>query len=205
MGEIMQFVKPAAAGMVIFVAFAGTAVADSDWQTIQAAGDPRITIDIPAAVHQESAADPKKGELMAFFAANSEGDETLACFLNRNEYSKNMNAQAWQAALQSKDAAMMCDKNGANISNHELDTYASTTSSGYVASTCDAAYTDGSEKLKGGIISVMSIAAPDAFYTLTCEVGATDKDEAIAAWLVTWKDVVAHVQTSLQLPAPPEK
>lgn len=197
----MQVLKPAAAGVVILVAFAGTAVADSDWQTIHAAGDPRIVMDIPAAASQVSSVDPKKGQLMFFLAANSDNDKTLECFLTRDHYSKKMNAKAWQASLQTKSASMLCGITSANISHYELDTSASTTSNGYSAATCDAAYADDRQKLQGVVMSVLTVAAPDALYSLTCKTGAVDRDEAIASWLSDWKDMVAHMQSSLRLPS----
>ena len=195
----MRLLRSSILSTGLLFAFASVAVADADWQTIQAAGDPGITIDIPAGVPQETSVDPSKGELMAFFAASSHGDETLQCFLNREAYSETMNRQAWDAALASSKISLLCENSGATISRYEADSSQSTTSNGYSAATCVGAYTDSREKLPGIVTSTLTIAAPDAIYVLTCNAGATDQDEAIAAWMVDWKDSVAHMQASLHL------
>ncbi|MDE2134243.1 MAG: hypothetical protein KGJ49_06550 [Alphaproteobacteria bacterium] len=187
-------------GATVLLAFSGTAAAADDWQTVQVAGDPAITIDIPAGVDQEKGVDPQKGELMAFFAENSEGDEDLACFLNRNPYSEKMDQKAWNAALASSKRSLLCETSGTDISDYELDTSHPATSNGYSAATCDGAYSDSSQKMKGVVVSNLTVAAPEAIYSLTCNASATDRDEAIAAWLAEWEDPVAHIQQSLHLP-----
>ena len=73
----MRLVRSSILSGGLLLAFASVAAADTDWQTIQTAGDSDITMDIPAGVDQVSSVDPGKGELMAFFAASSHGDETL--------------------------------------------------------------------------------------------------------------------------------
>jgi hypothetical protein len=130
----------------------------------------------------------------------SQGDETLECFLNREAYSETMNKEAWGTALASSKISMLCENSGATISHYEADSSQSATSNGYSAATCVGAYTDSREKLRGVVTSTLTIAAPDAIYTLTCNAGATDQDEAIASWMVDWKDTVDHIQASLHLP-----
>lgn len=188
-------------GAAALLAFSNVAVADVAWQTVQVAGDPAITIDLPFGIHQMKDVDPNKGELMAFFAVNSEGDEDLECFLNRNPYPEKTDQKTWSAVLATSRRSLLCETSGASISDYELDTSHPATSNGYSAATCDGAYTDSSRKLKGIVISVLMVAAPNAFYTLTCNAGAKDRDEAIAGWLAEWEDPVAHMQQSLHLPA----
>jgi hypothetical protein len=197
----MQFFRSSILSAGLLLGFSSVAAADGEWQTIQTAGDSSITMEIPAGVNQVSAVDPGKGELMAFFAAKSQGDETLECFLNRNAYSESMNQASWNDALASSKISILCENSGATISHYEADSSQSTTSNGYSAATCVGAYTDSREKLPGIVTSTLTVAAPDAIYTLTCDAGATDQDEAIAAWMVDWKDTVDHIQASLHLPA----
>jgi hypothetical protein len=186
-------------GAGALLVFSGGASAE-DWHNIQTAGDPAVSIDIPAAVNQVKDVDPAKGELMAFFAENAEGDEDLECFLNRGPYSEKMNRAAWEAALQTSNNSLLCETSGDTISNYQLDTSGPATSNGYGAATCDAAYTDSRQKMKGIVTSVLTVAAPDAIYSLTCNVNTSDRDEAIAAWMADWKDTVSHIQQSLHLP-----
>ncbi len=197
----MQKFRSPLLGAVALLALSGTAASADDWKTVQVAGDPAITIDIPAAVDQVKDVDPAKGELMGFFAENSAGDEDLECFLNRNPYSKGMDQMAWNAVLASSRRSLLCETSGTGISDYELDTSHPATSNGYSAATCDGAYSDSSQKMKGVVVSMLTVAAPNALYTLTCNASATDRDEAIAAWLAQWEDPVAHIQQSLHLPA----
>src|SRR5665213_2208015 len=66
-----------------------SSMAQTDWKTIRTTGDPDISMDVPASVSQETdraLVDPKKGDLMVFFAKAEEDD--LECFLHRDGYSK---------------------------------------------------------------------------------------------------------------------
>ncbi len=110
-----------------------------------------------------------------------------------------MNKEAWDAALATANISLLCENSGATITHYQADSSQSIRSNGYSAATCVGAYTDNREKLPGVVMSTLTIAAPDGIYTLTCNAGATDQDEAIAAWMADWKDTVAHIQASLRL------
>lgn len=93
----MQRGRVFAAALTACVFAPATSMGQVTWQTIHAAGDPRITLDIPAGVDQETSIDAKKGQLMAFFA--TAGDEDLDCFLLRSPYSKKVPQKRFSVAL----------------------------------------------------------------------------------------------------------
>jgi hypothetical protein len=167
------------------------------WQTIHAAGDPRITLDIPAGVDQETSIDAKKGQLMAFFA--TAGDEDLDCFLLRSPYAKKFPQKRFSAALH-KSMSGYCSESGANISGWTSLLTEPVTSSGIDAVACASVYTNSKEKKPGMVDSVLAVPAPKAIYTLICHISATDQDSAQASWMVNWHDDIGHLQSSLVLP-----
>lgn len=186
-----------AASFCVFAPMTG--MAGTDWQTIHAAGDPNITIDIPADVNQETGVDAEKGQLMAVFA--SAGESEFVCLLYRDEYSQKMTRKFWAAALRSSKIVSLCEKSGANISEFSTMGFHSTTTDGLPTGSCVSSYTDSNEKKPGAVYSRMTIAGPKRLYSLICIASAEGRDAAEMYWETQWKDVVAHIQTSLHLPA----
>jgi len=174
----------------------------TDWKTIHTTGDPDITMDIPSDVIQETdrtLVDPKKGDLMVFFAKAEEDD--LECFLHRDGYSKEDGTHKfWVTALASPKSAMLCNDSDQSVSQFVSWGSQPMTSNRFVAAACASIYTDNNAKKPGVVMSVMTIAAPRARYRLTCQVNAEDQSAAEIDWQRSLKDVVTHIQASLKLP-----
>lgn len=180
--------------------FAPTAgIGQITWQTIHAAGDPKITIDIPADVHQETSVDPKKGQVMAFFASESDNRD-LMCFLFRFPYaSKKMTAKRYASAML-QSIPTICSESGPTISRLTSMHTEATTSNGYPAASCASGYTKSDEKKPGMVETVMTFPTRKMVYNFTCKSSAEDQDNAEASWVALWHDAIAHMQSSLVLP-----
>jgi hypothetical protein len=170
------------------------------WKTIHTTGDPNVTIEIPSGVDQEG---PDivhdKGDLMAFFASSSNRTD-MACILHREEYSTEITQKSMATGLAGPNAAQLCGESGDNVSHFSAMGAQPTTSNGFPASACVSSYTDSSEKEPGTVYSRFTVAAPSAFYILSCTVSSENQEVSIWGWSETWQEAVAHIQASLRLP-----
>jgi hypothetical protein len=176
------------------VAPMASAQEQAHWTTVHAAGDPRITIDIPANTDQETNIHPEKGQLMALFFTDE-----VACFLNREEYSEEHNQKFWAEFLAGSKIGLLCKTSGDNISQYEAIESQSTTSNGFPAATCVSSYTDSEQKERGRVLSELIVAAPGALYTLSCQTRGHVQAMAMGFWEI-WKDAAVRMQGSLHLP-----
>jgi hypothetical protein len=174
-----------------------TGVGASSWHTVRAAGDRNITIDIPAAVEQEPVGTLVAGDLMAFFG-KSTGKTNVLCPLSRNEYTSDLTRAQWIAGLAGPNAGMFCGTKDSG-SGFEMMDLESTTSNGFPASTCVSSYTQSGGKEPGRVHSQITVAAPQALYTFTCEASDESQAGAEVAWRLGLNDEVAHMQASLHL------
>lgn len=175
--------------------------AETPWQTVRAAGDATITIDIPAAVKQETKLDPKSGTLMEFHSLSATTGEGFQCLLVRGRYSKKMTRKDWTARLSGSKTGVLCEnvEKFKSVSGFSPMASQPTTSNGFSAATCAASFTKSDEKRPGIVTSVMAVAAPKALYTLTCILSDVDQKTAVGSWGSHSQDVT-HMQASLRLP-----
>ena len=185
-------------------ALGGPARADDEWRTVTLDGGVRI--DIPAAAAQKAylptLAQLAKGKLMAFLVQTASNGE-LSCGLDRYPYKKGFLGDLGRTdmveRLNTPVREALC---GADAPDALIERSQSTTSpQGYAAGLCAAAMTDSSDaRTPGHVDSADAIAAPDAFYALTCIV--YDKSRSLAAddWKSGMDDYVGHIEGSLRLP-----
>ncbi|MDE2184163.1 MAG: hypothetical protein KGJ78_14180 [Alphaproteobacteria bacterium] len=197
----MSTVRLGWAAATLLAVFCGAAAADdADWQTVTLADG--ITMDVPAVVHDNykpSAESAKDGGVMYFEVTMDEfGD--LACLLSRNDYSATFMRSTAIERLASRDRDSMCSA-GDKVTGFDVGESESLSISGYAAGRCAAGYTDASDKQPGQVAAVMTVAAPDGFYMLSCTVYADTQDQATAHWVSQWQDIVHHVQESVKFPA----
>jgi hypothetical protein len=184
---------------VLFAVCAVSAAGDSsEWQTVKLAHG--ITMDVPTVIgddYKPSADSAKKGGLM-YFGVTTDHSGDLSCLLTRGRYTKKFSRATAVERLADKSRDAMCysgdDTTGAQMGESE-----SLSVSGYPAGRCAESYTEASYKQPGQVTAVMTVAAPDAFYMLSCTVYTTDQDEATAEWMARWADEVHHVQESVRL------
>lgn len=202
MGQVMRFVRSSILGAGALLAFSSVAAADGDWQTVSLEDDPGITIDVPAVVGKDYLPDDKhreQGDVM-FFAVTTDNGGDLSCLLSRTKYGKMLGPKDAAAKLASATRNLLCT-GGDGAVNITVGESRSLISNGFPAGECAASYTDSKDKNSGWISSVLAVAAPQAFYQLTCEVRTVSQDQAQAEWVLHWSGEVAHIRQSLHLPA----
>jgi len=171
---------------------------EASWQTVRAAGDPRITIDIPARVAQRPAADLKKDEDMEF-AADYSGTKTgVICNLTHNAYDPRM-PQKQFAALIGSVVSRFCT--ASDVSDFRALSSKPAVSSGYPAGICASTFTNSSVKKPGIVKAVLVVSAPSAAYFLECNVFSAARQASELAWGLELEQFVGHVQSSLHLPS----
>jgi hypothetical protein len=178
--------------------FCGTAMADSEWQTVTLDGN--VTIDVPAVVgsdYKPSGEGVNKGTVM-FFAVTTDSHGDLECLLSHHPYTKDFTHTDAVEKLADSRRDVLCRPTDATIRS-ENDESESLSVSGYPAGRCAASYTDPSEKNPGMLDANMGVAAPDAFYMLSCTVSAAEQDDAVSFWMMRWDDEIQHIQQSLTL------
>jgi hypothetical protein len=78
----------------------------------------------------------------------------------------------------------------------------SLSASGYPAGRCATSYRRANDKEPGQIVAAMGVAAPDAFYLLSCTVYAPSVGEVQFYWETTWKADAHHIEESVAFPRP---
>ncbi len=193
----MRIAVAASIAVALYGLIQAAGAEEASWQTVRAAGDPRITIDIPARAAQRPAANLKKGEDMDFVAEYA-GNIGITCRLNHNEYDPRL-PQKQFAALIGSVVSRFCTATGV-IDFHVLYSKPAV-SNGYSAGVCASTFTDSSVKKPGIVKAVLVVSAPRAAYFLECNVFGAARKAAELAWAVDLKQFIGHVQSSLHLPS----
>ena len=184
------------------LALCGDANAQDAWRAVSLDGG--VGIDVPAVVGEQyrpTAAQLASGDLMGFVV--SAGDSgTLSCSLNRYAYHQAPIAPlgvAEMTTIVTSDRRSGLCAGGTAV--EIMLSKPATTREGYPAADCVAVKTDPSDaKTPGHVEAVEGIAAPGAFYNLSCTVYAATRKAALNAWTVRWGDEINHVEGSLRLP-----
>ena len=195
----MRFLMPGLASTIIFAAFAGTAVADADWQTVSLDNNPEFTIQVPAKVgnnYVPTKNDKDQGGLMAFTVR--QGDEYWGCWLSRLPYAADFSRKTAIEHLNVQ--ARVCQAFNPGATNLQVMHYARRTINGWPAAGCLFSYTVAKDRAPGGTNENLLVAAPNSAYLLLCLARTRSQNDAQKRWPATWAGPIQHIQQSLHLP-----
>ncbi len=197
-GDGMRIRRIAVTGCVLLAGLCAAAAADdNEWQTVSL--DHGITMDVPVAVgadYKPNADGVKQGDLM-YFDVTTDDFGDLSCLLSRGNYIKTFTRATAVERLADQNRNNMC-YSGDNVTGFDVGESESLSISGYPAGRCAAGYTEASDKQPGQVAATMTVAAPDAFYMLSCTVYAESQSKATAHWMSQWQDIVHHIQESVK-------
>ena len=172
----------------------GIAAADSDFNTVKLSGGG--SIDVPAGAQGDFTPHNPKSDTLLYFVATTRSDGDLDCMLSRYRYSKKLTRPDSIKKLTDDRRDTLCTAGHANADVGESE---SLTVAGFPAGRCAASYEDGSDKKQPGRVdAVMGVAAPGAFYLLSCTLHEPSADDATHEWMLGWNDEVHHVQQSFR-------
>ena len=185
------------------LALCGGANAQDAWRAVSLDGGVRI--DVPVVVgeqYRSTAGQLAAGELMGF-VVSADDSGTLSCLLNRFAYHQPPIAPlgvAEMTTIVTSDRRSGLCAGGTTM--EVMLSKSATTREGYPAADCVAVKTDPSDaKTPGHVEVVEGIAAPGAFYNLSCTVSAATQTAAFKESARTIEgDEINHVEASLRLP-----
>jgi hypothetical protein len=177
-----------------------SANAQDERKTITLDGNPDFTISIPA-IANNMISDPKNDpDHFLFIMLNLGSDGELMCSVSRTDYPQGSTPASVAAAWSAKPPDALCGGTGPTQSGLDIVESGSFDHDGMSAAVCTGSYADTAQKLPGRVKSHMGIAAPGGLFSLACESGAVDQEEAESDWMFDWFKVVEYMQESLRLP-----
>ena len=189
------------------VTLAGAASAQTDWKRVHL-GD-ESTLEIPAIVGDDfkpPAELQAKGDLM-FFSVQSGAAGELDCLLRRTLYGPGLPAAPTRlemfAKLQSEEERLdLCTGHG---DSERKAVNEGGSLKGYPSGRCVVGYTAIGQDAAAGpgtgrVMDSLTLAAPNAYYTLGCTLRAADQRTAEREWFNDWRQIVQHMQGSLLVP-----
>lgn len=197
----------ALAAVGLALAAAGSARAQTDWKRIHLSDE--STLDIPAIVGDDfepPAELQAKGDLM-FFSVSSGAAGELDCLLRRTLYGAGLpdapTRQEMFEKLGSKAERLdLCTGHG-DSERQAVNEGGSL--KGYPSGRCVIGYTAVGRDAEAGpgtgrVMDSLTLAAPQAYYTLGCTLRASDQRTAEREWFNDWRQVIQHMQGSLLVP-----
>lgn len=179
---------------------AGGALAANSWQTVTLAGNPAVTLDIPASSgkdYQPDDASKAQGMMMSF-TLETKDSGAIGCGLNSISYQAfTKRDDVTQGMFISPDS--FCSEFPDSTGTKSLFSRGAV-SNGSPGAVCANSFSKGAAGSNGYVFSSFSVAAPDRLYHLNCIVNAATQDSAEKLWNTTWSQFVGHIQDSIHLP-----
>lgn len=186
---------------------AGTAVADSDWQTVSLDGDPNFTIDVPADVGKDFVPDKDHrdaGFVLSFDTVADGARTVMKCDLARQRFDNPAVTRKMIARAVGKSACVPGLDSLSSEKNISVETTRPVTLGRAPAYECLMSY-EGAPlgvppQLSYSVQFNVGIAGRHSFFALACVESAASRNETMAVWRSIWAAKVSHIERSLHLP-----